>query len=194
MKKNRFLAVLPAVLSAVLILSGCGGKAEHWAYNHEPDKEVLTLYDNGKAVFEGNEYKYTRSDGVISMTGKDGSVTSHKYEADGDKMIFYNPSVYTREGKGEGVRGKWIHDNGRNLFEFSANGQFNEDNYFYGHYTVNEKDGTIKLMYVDPLQDTLLYYSLDGDKITIEYPWPMVQVGAQTSEKGQTTIPSSEGK
>ena len=34
-------------------------------------------------------------------------------------------------------------------------------------------------MYNDPIEDAVLYYSLDGDKLAIEYPWPMVPTGSQ---------------
>ncbi|MCR5357276.1 MAG: hypothetical protein K6E63_07705 [Lachnospiraceae bacterium] len=195
MKNLRFSA---AVLAAVLMMSslcGCGSKAQHWAYNHEPGTEVLTLYDNGKAVFEGKDYTYVKDASNITLTAADGTVTNHRYELDGEEMKFYKPAVYTREAgsEGEGIIGKWVQDNGRNLFEFTKEGQFNEDGYFYGHYTVKENEGTIKLMYVDPLQDTLLYYSLDNDKITIEYPWTLVPVSDKQNEKGQTTVPATTG-
>ena len=42
----------------------------------------------------------------------------------------------------------------------------------------DEEAGTIKLMYDDPIEDTLLYYSIDGDDMTIDYPWPMVKTGS----------------
>ena len=71
--------VIITVLAASLImLSGCKDKAEHWAYNHEPDKEVLTLYDNGKAVFEDGDYTYSKDDGFINLTAQDGEVSSHR--------------------------------------------------------------------------------------------------------------------
>ena len=195
MKNPRFSAVVIAAVLALNILCGCGGKAQHWAYNHEPDKEVLTLYDNGRAVFEDSECTYVKDASFITLTGKDGKATSHRYEQNGDELVFYKAAVYNRESgsKDDGIIGKWVQDNGRNLFEFTKEGQFNEDGYFYGHYTVKENEGTIKLMYVDPLQDTLLYYRLDGDTMIIEYPWTLVPVSDKKNEQGQTTIPATGG-
>ncbi|MCR5508683.1 MAG: hypothetical protein K6F34_08340 [Lachnospiraceae bacterium] len=177
MKSMKVTAILAALVLTAGLLGGCGGKAEHWSYNYEPEKEVLTLYDNGKAVFNGTEYTYTRNDKFISMTGSDGVTVDHRYENDKDGMIFYDRSVYTRkEGTGKnGIIGEWTHENGHNLFRFGDDGQFSEENIFYGHYRVDESDHSIKLMYVEPMQDTVLYYSVEGDKMTIDYPWPMVR-------------------
>ena len=49
-------------------------------------------------------------------------------------------------------------------------------------------------MYLDPLQDTLLYYDLDGDELAIDYPWRMVHVSKDTHEKGQVSVPAATGK
>ena len=59
-------------------------------------------------------------------------------------------------------------------YEFTEKGTFYEDQNFPGHYQVDESDHSIKLMYNDQFEDTYLYYSLDGDVLTIEYPWSMV--------------------
>ena len=42
-------------------------------------------------------------------------------------------------------------------------------------------------MYSDPIEDAVLYYSLDGDKLTIDYPWPMVVTQkTAASNKGES--------
>lgn len=197
MNKLKSSVILLAMTVMMTFLYGCGSKtAEKWAYIHEPDKEALVLYDNGKAVYKDTEYSYTTDDTHYTLTDKNGNTTKIRYVMDGDRMILYETSVYTRDAEepGSGVAGKWIHENGRNMFRFTKDGQFDEDGYFYGHYNVKENEGTIKLMYSDPLQDCILYYSLNGDELTIEYPWPMVRVGEKTNEKGQTTIPANSGK
>jgi hypothetical protein len=178
----------------VMLLGGCG-KAEKWAYTHEPDKEVLTLYDNGKAVFKDKEYTYTKDDTFYTLTDKQGNSEKHRYEMDKENMIFYEASTYQYDGEktGSGIAGVWKQDNGW-MFEFTKDGKFNEDGYFYGHYNVKENEGTIKLMYSDPLQDRILYYTLDGDKLTIEYPWPMMHVSDKTNDTGQVTVPDTTNK
>ena len=59
-------------------------------------------------------------------------------------------------------------------FQFNEDGKFCEDNIFYGYYSVDEEASTIKLMYDEPLQDALLYYRLNGNELTIDYPWTLV--------------------
>lgn len=188
------------VLTAVFILAlipGCGSReAQKWAYSHEPEVDVFVLYDNGKAVYKDTEYTYSSDDTFYTLTDKQGNTLKLRYVLDGDGMLLYETSVYRRdpEEPGSGLAGKWVHENGRNMFRFTKDGQFDEDGYFYGHYNAKEDEGTIKLMYSDPLQDCILYYDLNGDELTIEYPWPMVRTGEKTNEKGQTTIPANTGK
>ena len=98
-----------------------------------------------------------------------------RYEMDGDNMTLYEESTYTRVGTGEGVVGTWTQSNGWS-YVFTENGEFSEEGIFYGHYTVEEANSRIKLMYDDPIEDAYLYYTLDGDKLTVAYPWPMVRV------------------
>ena len=176
MNISRYLKHTAALLIC-LVLAGCGqGNAEHWAYIHEPEKEVLTLGENGKAEFNGEKYSYTKDATSITFSDASDKKDSHRYVMDGDKMIFYERSTYTRyeQGAGDGIVGTWIC--GNNLYTFTAEGEFSEENIFFGRYAVDEAAGSIKLMYSDPIEDALLYYQLDGDQLTIDYPWPMVRV------------------
>ncbi|MCR5001875.1 MAG: hypothetical protein K6A71_08785 [Lachnospiraceae bacterium] len=173
------ISALTTVMAVSFLLTGCGDKAEHWAYNHEPEKDALVLYEDGRATLDGEEYTYTKNDTFISMTDGSGNTVDHRYVADEahDQIYFYKPAVYHREedGKGGGIVGLWIEENGRNQFQFSKEGTFSEENIFFGNYLIDKQAGTIKLMYTDPIEDTLLYYSQDGDELKIEYPWPMVR-------------------
>ena len=172
-KRSCLAAVL---LLLMLTVTGCGGTAESWAYDYEPATEILNLGGNGKAVYKGEKYsKYVKDGEFITLSGKDGELKI-RYEMDKDNMILYEESTYTRSGDegSSGVIGKWTQDNGW-AFSFDANGQFVEDGFFGGHYSVNEENGTIKLMYSDPIPDAILYYSLEGDRLTIAYPWTLVK-------------------
>ena len=51
-----------------------------------------------------------------------------------------------------------------------------EDGFFSGTYEVNETEGTVTLTYNDDIDETVIYYSVSGDTLTIEYPWPMVKI------------------
>ncbi|MCR5094469.1 MAG: hypothetical protein K6B72_10910 [Lachnospiraceae bacterium] len=179
MANLQHIKLTAALLLVCAVLTGCGdqGQAEHWAYIHEPEEEVLTLRDNGKAEYKGEKFSYTKDDSYITLKGDSGTDDPHRYVMDGDQMIFYERSTYTRDSQygGEGIVGVWTQGNGWS-FQFTETGEFSEETLFFGHYSVDEAAGTIKLMYDDPIQDSLLYYELDGDQLTIEYPWPMQQI------------------
>lgn len=172
-KANRILALI--FLSA-LLLTGCGKKAESWAYIHEPEKEIISLYDNGKAVYKGEKYTYTKDDSYITLTDDNNEVTKLRYVMEDDKMILYERSTYEFDGEknSDGIVGVWKQDNGWS-YQFTEDGKFSEENIFFGHYTVDEENSCIRLMYDDPIEDACLYYSLNGDELTVDYPWPMVQ-------------------
>ena len=176
MKRLRYIAVLAMMLSVMIQVTGCGSNKESWAYNHEPETEILSLSDNGKAVFHGEKYTYTRDDEFITLKDKSGSELKLRYMIDGEEMTLYESSTYDRDGEGTpgSIVGVWKQDNGWS-YQFTSEGTFTEENIFYGHYAVNEQEGTIKLMYDEPLEDAILYYSLDGDKLTVDYPWTLVK-------------------
>jgi hypothetical protein len=174
MKKFRTYILMITIISMMAALWGCGCKTEKWAYIHDPMEAVIALSDNGQATYKGSEYTYTKDDSFITL--KDGNTEQHmRYEMDGDKMTLYEESTYTRVGSGNGLVGDWQQGNGWS-YVFTEDGKFSEESIFYGHYTVDEDNSRIKLMYDDPIEDAYLYYTLDGDKLTVAYPWPMVRV------------------
>lgn len=173
--KMRKIAAGAVIFLSLLSLSGCGSKkVESWAYNHEPEKEILAFYSNGKADYKGEEYKYTRDDSYIHLTAGD-VTTTLRYVTNGDNITLYERSTYHLEaGDANGsIVGLWTQDNGWS-YQFTEEGKFSEDNIFFGSYSVDESQSCIKLMYDDPIEDAFLYYELDGDTLTIDYPWPMV--------------------
>lgn len=175
MKIRKFAAGAVIFLS-LLSLSGCGSKkVDSWAYNHEPTKEVLAFYKGGKAVFKGEEYTYTEDDTSIVVKDKDNSVFVHCVK-DGDGITLYEKTSYHRNGgdTSDGIVGLWTQSNGWS-YQFTAEGKFSEDAIFYGSYSVDENEQCIKLMYDDPIPDAYLYFTLDGDELFIDYPWPMVR-------------------
>ena len=179
--KKIVLAVL--MVSAMQLLAGCGATSEQWAYNHEPEDKILELFSNGKAEYKGQSYTYNKDASYIHLKDKSGNTTDIRYETDGEEMLLYEPSTYHREGGSteDGIHGLWKQDEGKEFFQFNKDGKFSEDNIFFGSYGLDKDAGTIKLMYTDPLQDTILYYTLDGDSVTIEYPWRLVRI---STEKG----------
>ncbi len=179
MKKSKYFLVALSLLCLSPMLFGCGKtaeKTESWAYMHEPKEEVLSLYDDGEAIYKGEKYSYTKDDSYISLLDESGAQEKIRYEMEGNTMLLYEESTYEYSGTktGDGITGIWTQDNGWS-YQFTEDGKFSEENIFFGHYTVDEANSCIKLMYDDPIEDAYLYYELDGNKLTVAYPWPMVE-------------------
>ncbi len=181
--KRFLLAVLTGMM---LLLAGCGGTAAlspqaqalqgKWAYIHDDQTTVLWLKENGTAVFHDKKYTYDCTDTTIVLTDG-GKETALRYQWDGDDIYLYEQTIYTYDGTDtpDGLVGKWVSEENNWSFEFTKQGTFDEDGYFPGHYTVDEAEGTFKLMYNDPFEDTTCYYRIDGSNLLIEYPWHMVK-------------------
>ena len=179
MKKLKYYLVTIFILCLSSALFGCGKtaeKTESWAYIHEPGEEILSLYDDGKALYKGEKYSYTKDDSNIDLAADDGEHLDLHYEMEGNQMLLYEKSTYEYSGEKDtdGIVGIWKQDNGWE-YQFTEDGKFSEENIFFGRYTVDEENACIKLMYDDPIEDAYLYYELDGDELTIAYPWPMVR-------------------
>ncbi|SDB19871.1 hypothetical protein SAMN02910263_00964 [Butyrivibrio sp. INlla16] len=175
-KVLKTTSILTMLIVMMTVSAGCGKKTESWAYTHEPTEEAIALYDNGKAVFKGEKYTYTKDDEYITLTDKDKNETKLRYEMNGDTMTLYEKSTYklSSEEEHDGLVGTWTQDNGWS-YVFTKDGEFSEEGIFFGHYTVDEKDSCIKLMYSDPIEDAYLYYTLNDDELIIDYPWPMTK-------------------
>ncbi|MBQ8032116.1 MAG: hypothetical protein IJ260_11410 [Butyrivibrio sp.] len=164
------------VVSMVAILSGCGSHKEEWAYSHDPAEPVITLSDNGRCTYKGNEYTYSQDDTFITLKNDKGETIKMRYQMDGDQMTLYEESTYERFGEDtDSVVGTWKQDNGWS-YQYLPKGEFAEENNFHGHYSVEEDKSCIKLMSDDPIEDAYLYYALNDNELTVAYPWPMVKV------------------
>lgn len=194
MKKNRLITLTCLMICLMIMTCACQKKTsdteskedakagESWAYVHEPETEILFLGTDGKATFKGKEYEYSKDDEFITLTDAQNQILKMHYEMKKDQLILYEITLYHYAGSGErnGIEGIWKGgEEDRLSYEFTAMGTFMEDGYFPGHYEVNDEDGTIKLMYNDHFMDCYLYFTLDGDNLTIEYPWPMEETKKQ---------------
>ena len=175
---KRHLLLLLTCSMMLLLMTGCGKKTESWAYIHEPEKEAMALYDDGKAVYKGDSYSYTRDDNFFHLTKK-GKTLDLRYAKEGDGLLLYEKTAYKPvEGKPhEGIVGSWVQDNGWS-YVFTPDGQFSEEDIFFGHYSVDEENACIRLMYDDPIEDAYLYYDLTDEGLVIDYPWPMTKTQA----------------
>ena len=183
--KKKHLAILLIFTLIICTLCGCDNASTNnvpdefegkWAYVHDTETPILTVKPDGKAEYKGESYSYARDDQFIILTDKNGNETKHRYLVDTDGIYVYEDVVYTYTGEGtpEGLVGVWQAD--KWSFEFTANGEFKEDSYFPGYYTLNEELGTIKLIYNDHFTDTVLYYSIEGNELHMEYPWLLVKM------------------
>lgn len=180
MKLVRYMAALAALL-LVLSLAGCGKKIEgpfigSWSYIHDKETLSLLIKDNGKAVLDGTDYTYTVNEPYLIFKAKDGTETKMRYCMDGEDMQFYKPTSYEYAGEGEpeGLVGQWKDSADKWAFEFTKEGTFMEDGIFPGYYLPQE-DGSLKLVYNDHFPDSILYYTIEGRTLHMEYPWTMVK-------------------
>lgn len=179
MKRKIVIAVL--LLMAVL-MSACGGSTENinkavlgsWAYNHETGVEVAKFEENGTAHYNGEKYTFYTDDSFIVLKDKAGNETKLRYVITDKGMDLYRIQKYDRADESTGLTGYWIDMVNTWTFEFTDKGTFREDGSFTGYYAAGE-DGSLKLMYEQQFSDTYCYYTLDGNKLTVEYPWPMVK-------------------
>lgn len=148
-----------------------------WAYVHDTKETVAEFKKDGSAKFEGEKYQYTCDEQFISLTDDKEETKKLRYQFDGEKVYVYIQSTYTRQPQipGDTIVGLWKCEEKGWTFEFSNKGTFMEDGALTGYYTVDEEAGTVKLVYGEALEDTVFYYSLDGDELHIEYPWLMLR-------------------
>lgn len=200
---NKKAAILCLLLALILCLSaGCEDKknkdgekagekvdeniAERWAISSERDEPVMIFYKDGTADFYGTKYKsYEVGTQFINFTSEDGTVTPIRYYEETDtegtlRRFVYRSSDYKLvpgllEGDGP-VVGYW--QCGGLTYQFTAKGTFLEDGALPGHYTVFQANGEsgIVLSYDGHLSDTILFYKLNGDTMTVDYPWALVKM------------------
>ena len=181
--KKMLLAVAAFVIVIALVALAFLMQAEGWAYDYEPEVEILSLGKTGRARYQGESYRYQKDDRYLVFTGNGGKTFRRRYEMgtgkDGEEVMFlYEPSVYSYAGEEapDGLVGLWQTENGWS-FQFNGNGTFIEDTYFVGYYSVEQDEGRIKLVYDSEFRfnDTYIYFQLDGDRMTLEYPWRLLK-------------------
>jgi len=185
--KRRVACFVLIFLTLTVGATGCKKEIEQneyekkllgeWAYIHDTEETVAEFKKNGRAKFEGEKYQYTSDDRFIELTNKKDETLKLRYEFDEDGLYVYIQSTYTRQPEipGDSIVALWKCEEKGWTFEFSDKGTFMEDGALTGHYFVDEEAGTIKLVYGEALEDTIFYYSLDGDELHVEYPWLMVK-------------------
>lgn len=190
--KVKKMPVFAMILVMILMcLTGCS-KSESWAYNFDDTKEILRLNSDGTAVYQAKIFvdgiqkteerkctSYKKDDSYLTLSGSDGELKM-RCETTENGLVLYEKSTYVytpREGyeRGDGIVGVWTNTGTDRLFyEFSEKGNFMEDGVFVGDYFLDGESGSIRLDYYDDLPDTILYYTIEGDEMIVEYPWELV--------------------
>ena len=175
-------AVLVILLCfSVIAAAGAEGfPAGDWAFIHAPEESVLLLREDGTAVLKGREYTWQddAENGFLRFAS-DGEETSLRYLVTEDKVQLYFPAEYNRveDVPGEGLIGAWIgKDSEMSTFIFRQDNMFLEDGTFTGTFRQDKDTGSLLLAYVKYFDDTLCYFSLEGnDVLKVDYPWSMVE-------------------
>ena len=148
---------------------------EWWAFDPSDAKPSLIVRKDGTAQYKNVEYARCEiTDNSYRLTDEKGAVLDLEFrDAENGNRYIYDVWEYERtEGdKGPSVVGVW--ECGNNYYEFSAKGTFQEDGVFFGHYSVDVNAGTIRLMYERDLSDTVMYYHIENDHMTVRYPFIM---------------------
>ncbi len=197
MKKIKILLPAMMIMTIMILTVGCdvntgkGGQTVSdnmspvigdWAYNHDTATSILSLNGNMTAVYNGIEYTYSMDETFIYfMSSEEEFRLRYEYDENHDTMDLYEIEKYTYRGEGtpDSLVGYWSDDAGNWWYEFTDNGTFSEGGVFNGNYADNKEEGFFKMMYTDPIEDTIVYYSIDGNEITFEYPWTMVRTTNQ---------------
>ena len=153
---------------------------EWWALDPSDKEPVLIVRKDGTASYKKVEYaKCEVADNMYKLTDDKGTVLELEYKDAGNgNRYIYDIWEYDRTDgtSGPSVVGVW--ECGNNYYEFSAKGTFQEDGVFFGYYTVDVNAGTIRLAYERDLPDTVMYYQIENDHMTVRYPfimYPFVQ-------------------
>ena len=185
---KKLVTAALCLLLAAFMFAGCGKKADlspqaqelvgKWAYNYEPESSALVLKADGTAEYEGQHYdRFTYDGATLELSCTDGPAAQIRCIVDDKGLIVYKRTDYHCEGTHEGLAGVWKSDEGGWSYEFNSEGAFLEDGTFSGKYILDDSSGIFNLQYADgQFADTLCYYSIDGDRLSVEYPWRMVRM------------------
>ncbi len=186
MKTKRIPAFIVTVMLLMLSLTACEKSnlpeqaqaiCGSWAYIHDQATEMAVFKKDGTAKYEGKDCTFTCDSQFVTLTDTDGATQKLRYTVDDEGIYLYTNTTYTFSGEGEpnGLIGEWICAEKKWSFAFTETNTFMEDGYFTGYYAIDTENSTFKLTYDDQFEDTVCYYQLEGNTLTIDYPWRMVK-------------------
>lgn len=184
MKRNakRVGAIFLALLMSIVLPSAVFAEEQmpligEWAFEYEPETPVLRIEADGSAWYKGKDYHWEDQGSFLVLTDADGNTMNLRYAVTEDQKLIYPQTTYKRgkevEGQG-GLIGIWEGTDDGSNFVFTPAGYFLEDSAFSGNFINDTAEGTFLLHYGDVFADTLCYYSITDEILTVEYPWKLV--------------------
>ncbi len=179
------------ILSTVLVMTFLGipaltiGESScpilgSWSFYPEGNTLDLVIDPNGSALYQGMIGSWWENeDGTITIAPVNGNETVLRYEQGETGWIVYPRTEYMRSetANPDGIVGTWyVPETPRVSFVFNEDGTFAEDTAFSGTYTVDEENGTIRLDYGGFFDPVVCRFSMDGDRLVVEYPWTLYPV------------------
>lgn len=172
------MAVMCAVLPGVICAEAAMPLMGEWAFDYEPETTVLKVDADGNAWYQGTDWRWEDLGTSLKLTGADGKTIDLRYAVTEEKKVIYPQTRYKRgkevEGQG-GLIGIWEGVDDQSNFVFTPAGYFLEDSSFTGTFTKDEEKGTFLLNYGDAFADTMCYYSIADEILTVEYPWTIIE-------------------
>ena len=188
---RKWLCLLLTV-GCVFFAAACGAEEScpllgDWAFDYEPEVSVLTVNSDGTAVWNGGDYTWEDDGAFLLLTDPRGETVSLRYRAEEDRVQIFLTGTYTRtaKDKDEEIFGAWKKDGSYgSAFVFEKDMRFMEDGTFVGTFEVDTEAGTFTLKYQPAIfEDTTCYFTWEGDRMTVEYPWTVV--GKQVPEEAE---------
>ena len=165
-----------------------GFPAGDWAFGSDPGTSVLRLSEDGTAVYRDAEYTWEDDGQFLLLKDAKGEVLKLRYRVTEKNKWLYVIMNYTRkEGTtGEDLQGVWNLDGSEAaFFEFSSKNTFLEDGVFSGTYKVDYENNSFTLIYPMLFDDTECFFTIDGQHMTVEYPWSVVETQEAAEQSGQ---------
>lgn len=178
--KRFFIPLLVVCLAlsftSVIFAEGTSLTGE-WVFTDIPENSVMTLNDDGSAVYGGQDLVWEDQNDALLLTDAAGGSLRLPYTCTEKGITVWLPSLFERisEIGGEGeIIGTWkAQGESMSSFVFMEDGKFLEDGVFAGNYTHDAENARITLKYQDPFADTDIYYAFADGMLAVYYPWAL---------------------
>ena len=179
---NHILALVLVFLCLMTlpVLAENNDLTGQWVYKDDPETILMTLNEDGTALYAGTDLTWELTEGAIRLTDADNASFEMPYELTDDILMVWLPTQYNRIseiGASGELLGTWTAlGESKSSFVFTQEKQFLEDGAFTGTYVDDPETGRVTLQYAQGMfEDTMILYSFDGDILVIAYPWKLIR-------------------